>query len=885
MRTMKKQTIEDLRLEEGKDLPVPSYKKWGPYVSERAWGTVREDYSWNGDAWRYFPFEEAHKKVYRWGEDGIAGWCDRYQVLTFAPAFWNGKDPILKERLFGLSSPEGNHGEDVKECYYYLDGTPSHSYMKYLYKYPQNEFPYKQLKEENQRRGSHDPEFELVDTGVFADNRYFDIFIEYAKNNAEDICIRIEACNRSNDSAPLHLLPQIWFRNQWAWGDVRKNEPVITEELTGNETLCLVADDSELASPASLDVDYHLGKRYCYASSGGTLLFTNNEDLTTSKGFQKDAFNRYIIHNESTINTEKKGTKAGFHYVFDAIAGNSSVVIYLRLTDRPLASPFHEIAQIFADRKAEADAFFDTIYPPLATEDERLIQRQAIAGMLWAKQFYYFDVNLWLEGDKAEAPPPENRKYIRNQHWRHVNSMRILSMPDKWEYPWFAAWDLGFHCLTLGLVDIEFAKEQLWLLLFEQFQHPNGAIPAYEWEFSDLNPPVQAWAALSIYKMQKERSGVKDLTFLKKCFFKLLINFAYWVNKVDSSGCNVFEGGFLGLDNITLIDRSKENNMDAMLKQSDGTGWMAKFSLNMMRIALELSSADGSYEFLATKFFQHFVYIADAMKKMGNKKYSMWNEEDQFFYDVLVYPDGNVSQFRIRSLVGLIPLFAVDVLSEAELDSFPEFKKNFHWFLKNRQRLTDECALPVMKDGKRHYLLTLVSENHLKSVLKYLWDPNEFRSTYGFRSLSKIHEKQVFHYKDMHVGYEPGESMTRLKGGNSNWRGPIWFPTSYLILQSLKTYAEVFHFQTQVGEEPGVDLHQMTQSFADRMIALFAKDPSGLRPFFGAAFPFSKDPHFQNHILFNEFFHGDTGLGLGASHQTGWTGLVANIIDEFRRQR
>ncbi len=882
---MRKKTKEQQRLEDKGSGPVPTWDKWGPYVAERSWGTVREDYSWNGDAWRFFPFEEANQKVYRWGEDGIAGWCDRYQVLAFAPAFWNGKDPILKERLFGLSAPEGNHGEDVKESYFYLDGTPTHSYMKYLYKYPQAEFPYQRLKEENQNRGSHDPEFELVDTGVFTDNRYFDIFIEYAKKTSEDICIRIEVFNRGNESAPLHIIPQLWFRNQWAWGDERNPEPMITDETDQQKTLCFIADDSQLSSPPPLHFDYHLGKRYLYASEGGKPLFTNNENPSSNRGFYKDAFHRCIIHREATVNPEKKGTKAGLHYFFEAIPGKGSVVIHLRLTDKPLADPLKEIDQIIADRKKEADEFFESIYPATATEDERLIQRQAIAGMLWSKQFYYYDVNLWLEGDNRTFIPPENRKHIRNQHWRHLNSMRILSMPDKWEYPWFAAWDLGFHCQTLGLVDIEFAKDQLWLLLFEQFQHPNGAIPAYEWEFSDLNPPVQAWAVLKLYQMEHEQKGIKDLKFLKKCFFKLLINFAYWVNKVDSSGSNVFEGGFLGLDNITLIDRSKELGMESTLKQSDGTGWMAKFSLNLMRIALELAREDSSYEFLATKFFQHFVYIGDAMKKMGNKKFTMWSDEDNFFYDVLVYPDGNFSRFRVRSLVGLIPLFAVDVISEEELSEFPEFKKNFIWFLKNRGELTSECIISVIKEEKKHYLLTLVNEDHLKSVLGYLWDPKEFRSEYGFRSLSKFHEGNVFHYKDMHVGYEPGESLTRLKGGNSNWRGPIWFPTSYLILESLKTYGEIFkdNLHVKVGEEPAVNLQEMSSSFADRMISIFTKDATGKRPFFGPSFPFAKDPYFQDHILFNEYFHGDSGHGLGASHQTGWTGLIANIIHEFRK--
>jgi hypothetical protein len=697
--------------------------------------------------------------------------------------------------------------------------------------------------------------------------------------------VRIEAFNRGADCASLHLIPQLWFRNQWAWGEQRGAEPIITDESASQGCLCLLADDQNLLSPKSLDFDYHLGKRYLYATEGGELLFTNNEDPNTAQSFFKEAFHQKIIHGKDGVNPQLRGTKAGIHYQFESIPGQGSVVIYLRLTNKPFGRPLSDIESIIRKRKEEADAFYETIHPARATQEERLIQRQALAGMIWSKQFYYYDVNLWLQGDRPSLPPPENRKKIRNNHWHHLNSMRILSMPDKWEYPWFAAWDLAFHCLTLGLIDIEFAKDQLWLLLFDQFQHPNGAIPAYEWEFSDLNPPVQAWAALKLYQMQQEQTGVKDLAFLKKCFFKLLINFSYWVNKVDSSGCNVFEGGFLGLDNITLIDRSKEGGFGATLKQSDGTGWMAKFSLNLMRIALELAKEDVSHEALATKFFQHFVYIAAAMKKMGNKNYSMWSEEDHFFYDVLVYPDGNFSRFQVRSLVGVIPIFAVDVITEKELEDVPGFREKFLWFLHNRKELTQECVIPVQKAGAQQYVLSLVSEDHLKGVLSYLWDPNEFRSEYGIRSLSKFHEQHPFHYRDMNVGYEPGESKTRLKGGNSNWRGPIWFPTSYLILESLKAYTNVFpsDFQIQAGSEPAVSLKEMTTSFANRMIGIFTKDSTGKRPLFDPKFPFARDPYFQDHILFYEYFHGDTGQGLGASHQTGWTGLIANLIDEFRK--
>lgn len=872
---MVKKTAEHLRLADNAQTPVPHWYKWGPYVSERAWGTVREDYSKNSDAWNYFPFEEAHKRVYRWGEDGIAGWCDRYQTLVFSPAFWNGQDPILKERLFGLPSAKGNHGEDVKECYYYLDGLPTHSYMKYLYKYPQKSFPYEQLAKENAKRGLHESEYELIDTQIFQDNRYFDIVIEYAKESAEDLCIRIEAFNRGPDPAPLHILPQLWFRNQWSWGDQPLPEPKIV-----NAHGCLLADDSHLISPENLPFDYHLGKRYLYASSGGKALFTNNETPSAENTFCKDAFHRAIINKETCTNPKEEGSKACIHYFFESVPAHGSVAVHLRLTNQRLTDPLKKVDSTIYARKKEADEFFAAIHPSQATAEEKMVQRQAIAGMLWTKQYYMFDVNLWLEGDNAHFPPPPERQNGRNKHWRHLNSMRILSMPDKWEYPWFAAWDLAFHCLTFGLVDIEFAKEQLWFLLFDQFQHPNGAIPAYEWEFSDLNPPVQAWAALHLYSMQKEQTGSGDLAFLKKCFFKLLMNFSYWVNKVDSCGSNVFEGGFLGLDNITLLDRSEELGHGLMLKQSDGTGWVALFCLNLMRMALELAKEDSSYEALATKFFQHFVYVAHAMKNMGDKKYSMWNEEDGFFYDVLIYPDGNVSQFRVRSLVGLIPLFAVEILTVEELNLFPRFKEEFLWFLKNRKELTKECA----EDRGDQYLLSLITPDHLERILKYVWNPAEFRSEYGLRSLSKFHETSPFIYKAMQVGYEPAESLHRIKGGNSNWRGPIWFPTSYLLINSLKIFARAFgdEFKIAIEGEMPVNLNEMAESFGNRMISLFTLDRSNRRPFWGSDFPFAADPHFKNHILFYEYFHGDTGKGLGASHQTGWTGLIANLIHDFR---
>jgi hypothetical protein len=876
-------TEEQKRLLDNQQTPVPKWYKWGPYVAERSWGTVREDYSEDGNAWNYFPFEKSHKKTYRWGEDGIAGWCDRYQILVFSPAFWNGKDPILKERLFGLSSQEGNHGEDVKECYYYLDATPTHSYMKYLYKYPQEGFPYELLKTKNANSTTIEPEFEITDTHVFADNRYFDIVIEYAKENPEDLCIRIEIFNRGPESASLHVLPQLWFRNQWSWGETPLPKPHITEGT--QSTPCLIADDEAMLSPSNLGFNYHLGKRYLYGMPGGSSLFTDNETAGDDHKYSKDAFHESIIQKKESTNPQKEGTKACFHYFFPDIPSNGSQTLYLRFSPSLLENPLKGIDSIITKRQKEADAFYETIHPLKATKEEKKVQRQALAGMLWSKQFYLFDVNLWLKGDNSHWLPPANHSRIRNIHWRHLNSMRILSMPDKWEYPWFAAWDTAFHCLSLALVDIDFAKEQIWLLLFDQFQHPNGAIPAYEWEFSDLNPPVQAWAAYRLYEMEKEQRGVEDRLFLEKCFLKLLLNFTFWVNKVDSSGCNVFEGGFLGLDNISLIDRSIELAKEGILKQSDGTGWMAMFCLNLMRIALELAKSYPSYETMATKFFQHFVYIADAMKNLGNKQYSMWSEDDGFFYDVLVHPNGNFSRFRVRSLVGLIPLYAVEMISEQELDQFPQMKKDFLWFLNNRKDLTKDCLTYVIKDDQKLYVLSLVNENLLKHILRYVWDPKEFRSSFGLRSLSKFHELHPFSYKNTIVGYEPGNSIERIKGGNSNWRGPIWFPTNYLFLESLKKFSEIFGhtLQISVEGESSVYLDEIIKEFSSALISLFLPNEIGQRPFLGAEFPLIHDPHFKDHLLFYEFYHADTGQGLGASHQTGWSGLVANLIDEYRK--
>jgi hypothetical protein len=880
---MSKKTIEHQRIDEDyQHVLVPKWQKWGPYLSERSWGTVREDYSEDGDAWNYFPHDRAPMRAYRWGEEGIAGWCDRYQVLCLAPVFWNGVDSILKERLFGLSIFEGNHGEDVKEVYYHLDATPTHSYMKYLYKYPQAKFPYEQLREENQKRTTHDMEYELIDTGVFEEGRYFDVVIEYAKQEGEDLCIKVEVFNRGPDSASFHYLMQLWFRNQWAWGEEGLQEPEIKK---GGQGVCLVADDRKMAPPAHLLQQYILGERYLYGPDGGKPLFTNNETFKDQPGYYKDGIQRHLIEGQASVNPEERGTKACLHYKFDAIAPGKSQVLLFRFTDKPMEKPLDEVESIVQKRKEEADEFYETIHSENITEEEKRVQRQALAGVVWSKQSYLFDVNQWLKGDKASAPPPESRQKIRNFHWQHLNSMRILLMPDKWEYPWFAAWDHAFHCLTYALLDIQYAKEQLWLLLFDQFQHPNGQIPAYEWEFSDLNPPVQAWAALRLYLMEEEKTGKKDRAFLEKCFHKLILNFTWWVNKVDNSGNNVFEGGFLGLDNITVLDRSEKLPGGAVLQQSDGTGWMAMFSLNLMRMALLLAEENKTYESLATKFFEHYVYIAHAMKKRGNRDYEMWSDRDGFFYDVLTYPDGTYSKFRIRSLVGLIPLYAIEILHEDNIQHFPEFARNFHWFMNNRKDLVEACIIPTTKDNKKHYVLTLMNHDQLQSVLKYVWDPEEFRAKYGLRSMSRFHEKNPFVFKENQVGYEPAESLYRVKGGNSNWRGPIWMPTTFLLVNSLKKLTEAYEENITVtfkGEEP-VDIEAMASCFAKRVVSIFLPDKDGKRPVFGPAFPYHSDPYWKDHLLFYEYYNPEDGRGMGSCHQTGWSALVANFIDEFCR--
>ncbi|MBC7932103.1 MAG: glucosidase, partial [Rubrivivax sp.] len=815
--------------------------------------------------------------------------------ICFSLALWNGRDPVLKERMFGCVGSEANHGEDVKEYYFYLDSTPTHSYMKYLYKYPQAEYPYGKLIQENRGRGSG-PEYELLDTGIFDEDRYFDVFVEYAKAGPEDIVVRIEAFNRGPEDAPLHILPHLWFRNNWAWWPEARPEPNITNGPSGEGFVSIKASDETVGPMPGLPFNYQLGERFLYADAGGLALFTFNETnnpriwgqgAESRKPYVKDAFHRHVVDGEPAVNPEQFGTKACFHYESLNVPAGGSVVVRLRLTDTKMDAPLADADEIIDLRRREADEFYEEIHPPKASDDERRVQRQALAGMLWTKQIYIYDVNVWLDGDNPAWPPPESRRSIRNSHWKHLNSMRVLSMPDKWEYPWFAAWDLAFHCAPLAIVDPEFAKEQLWLLLFEQFQHPNGQLPAYEWEFSDLNPPVHAWAVWRVYNMDRVRTGKADRLFLEKCFHKMLINFAWWVNKVDSKGNNVFEGGFLGLDNITVVDRSQPLPHGARLEQSDATGWMGMFCLNLMRIALELAKENKAYEGLATKFFQHYAYIGAAMKHMGGADFQLWDESDHFFYDVLRYADGTYHKFRVRSLVGLIPLYAIERLEEDWIEPFPEFHSNLHWFLNNRQDIVQRCVTTLEQGGKRVHILAIVNPEQMRGLLERIWDPAEFRSDYGLRSLSKYHEHHPFRFGQAQVGYEPAESREMLKGGNSNWRGPVWLPTSFMMIESLrklgKAYGPKVTIESSVEGEPPVTLEEMARGFADRLINIFTRDGDGRRAAHGWYDKFQNDPHWRDLVLFYEYFHGDTGMGIGASHQTGWSGLVASLIDEWRR--
>lgn len=871
------------------------WKCWGPYVSERAWGTVREDYSADGSAWDYFPFEHAVSKAFRWNEDGIAAICDRRQRICFGLSFWNGRDPILKERLFGLAGPEGNHGEDVKEYYYYLDSTPTHSYMKYLYKYPQAVFPYDNLKEENRRRDKSQPEFELIDTGVFEENRYFDIFIEYAKADFDDICIRVTAFNRGDQAAGLHLLPTIWFRNRWSWYN-EFDRPELKQIETGINELSAI----HLTEP-------HRGQFRLTCADADQLLFTENDTnfeklygAENRADYVKDGINDVIVDGrEDAVNPDNKGTKAAACYALEIDAGGSET-IYLRFSAENNRLEFDDrdefvasCGKVFDERLAEADEFYASVIPANLNEDAQNVMRQSLAGMLWSKQYYHYVVKTWIEGDPGFPAPPPERVEGRNGHWSHLYNDDVVSMPDKWEYPWYAAWDLAFHCIPLALIDSDFAKRQLVLLLREWYMHPNGQIPAYEWAFGDVNPPVHAWAALRVYRIERKQKGTGDRDFLEKIFHKLLLNFTWWVNRKDSGGNNVFEGGFLGLDNIGVFDRSAELPTGGRLEQSDGTSWMAMFCLNMLAIALELGREDKVYEDVASKFFEHFVYISDAMNNVGDEQAQLWDESDGFYYDVLRLPDNHNYPLKVRSMVGLIPLFAVETLEENWLEKLPEFKKRTDWFLKNRPDLTDEIACLHAEGKNKRRLLAIVTPERLRRVLSVMLSEKEFLSPYGIRALSRIHETNPYFLsvgdQEYRVDYEPGESKSGMFGGNSNWRGPIWFPMNYLMIESLQKFNHYFGDDFKIafptGSENMLNLWDVSRELEKRLTHIFLKDGDGRRAVFGSCEKFQQDDHFRNYPLFYEYFNGDDGKGLGASHQTGWTGLLGKILKQIGEYR
>jgi hypothetical protein len=876
-------TKEEIRLEEDRQRKA-NWKRWGPYLSERQWGTVREDYSPYGNAWEYFPHDHARSRAYRWGEDGLGGICDRHQYICFALALWNGKDPILKERLFGLTGNEGNHGEDVKEYYFYLDSTPTHSYMKYLYKCPQAEFPYARLVEENRRRGRRDLEFELINTAVFDDNRYFDVFIEYAKAEPDDILIRIEAINRGPAPAELHLLPTIWFRNTWSWGlDERKPR--------------LRRDESVEIATIKAD-HYYYGSRWLYCEGSPELLFTENEtnskrlfNLENDSPHVKDSINDYIVHGLKTaVNPAGSGTKGSAHYTA-TLAPGAAFAARLRLTHispssgQPLDGNFD---RIFATRQAEAKEFYRTVIPDSTAPDGKSVMCQALAGLLWSKQFYHYDVNRWLKGDPAGAEPRRERFNGRNHEWKHLYNADVISMPDKWEYPWYAAWDLAFHCIGLALVDPDFAKEQLILMTREWYMHPNGQLPAYEWAFGDVNPPVHAWAAWRVYKVEKKRRGKGDRRFLERVFQKLLLNFTWWVNRKDANGRNVFQGGFLGLDNIGVFDRSAPLPTGGYIEQSDATSWMGMYCLNMLAIALELARENPAYEDVASKFFEHFVYICRAMNDIGGEGIELWDTKDGFYYDVLHHPDGHAFPLKVRSMVGLIPLFAVETLDPQVVDHLPGFKRRMQWFIENRPELSERFETESTEQGPRRFL-SLINRQRLKRVLRYMLDENEFFSPYGIRAVSRFHRDHPYRLKvdgmEYRVDYEPAESSTGLFGGNSNWRGPVWFPVNFLLLESLQKFhyflGDGYKVECPTGSGHMSNLWEVAGEISQRLTRIFLRGHDGRRPVFGGTEKFQTDPYWRDLIPFYEYFHGDNGAGIGASHQTGWTALVAKLIQQY----
>jgi hypothetical protein len=862
------------------------WRRWGPYVSERQWGTVREDYSEGGDAWAYFPHDHARSRTYRWGEDGIAGVCDEKQRVCLALALWNGRDPILKERLFGLTNAEGNHGEDVKEIYYYLDALPSHSYLKMLYKYPQGEFPYDHLVAENHRRGKNDPEFELLDTGIFDEHRYFDVFVEYAKAGPDDILMRVTAHNRGPDAADLHILPHVWFRNTWSWS-VDAEKPTLTQTSRGEITV---------KHPA-------LGEYAVSIDGAPTLLFCDNEtnarklfETEESPPFPKDVFHDYIVAGKTdAVNPRHEGTKAAAHFLV-TIASGGSTTVRLRFAKTRSTEPFGEFDEVFADRQREADEYYADLQADVHHADAKLVQRQAFAGMIWSKQFYDYDVNIWLKGDPTQPAPPKERRHGRNNEWLHVNNADIISMPDKWEYPWYAAWDLAFHCIPLALLDAEFAKGQLVLLTREWYMHPNGQLPAYEWKFDDVNPPVHAWAAWRVFQIdRKHRGGCGDLEFLERVFHKLMLNFTWWVNRKDADGRNIFQGGFLGLDNIGVFDRSAPLPTGGYINQADGTAWMAMYCLNLMRIALELAIHNHVYEDIATKFFEHFLGIAEAMTKIGQNEHAgvgLWDEEDEFYYDELNLPDGSMHRLKIRSIVGLIPLFAVETLEPELLHRVPQFALRLNYYLKTRPDLCKLVSRWHEPGRGERRLLSLLRGHRMKMLLCRMLDETEFLSDFGVRALSKAHEKHPYEFRSggkvNRVDYEPAESRSNLFGGNSNWRGPIWFPVNYLIIESLQKfhhyYGDDFKVECPTGSGTFMTIHEVSEELTRRLARIFLRDADGRRAVFGDDERLQADPHFKDYVPFYEYFHGDTGRGVGASHQTGWTGLIAKLFRPRRKE-
>ena len=882
-------TAEHRRLEEAREggTAPKKWRRWGTYLAERQWGTVREDYSPDGEAWDYFPFEHAHTRAYRWGDDGLLGFCDNRGLVNFSFALWNGVDPILKERLFGLTGKEGNHGEDVKELHWYEDATPTCSYARALYKYPQRPFPYEETRRQARAASRLDPETEVFDTGVFDDDRYFDVRVEYAKEDCNDVLMRITATNRGPEPAPLVILPQLWFRNTWTWRTDGAKPELFALEPFGDVHVVETVQE-------------HLGHYWLYVEGAQELLFTENESNAAKLWHSpnraphvKDAFHEAIIHRRrDVVNPDQRGTKVGARFSLFLLPGES-VSVRLRYTDKAQMRPFSDFDAIFEKRKHEADEFFEASAPSSLTPDEKHVFRASLAGLQWSKQYYAYEVERWLRGDPTNPPPPESRWSGRNAGWRHLYNSEVLSMPDKWEYPWYAAWDLAFHCIPLALVDPEFAKQQLTLLVREWYMHPNGQIPAYEWQLGDVNPPVHAWAAYRVYLIERRVFGRGDRAFLESIFLKLMLNFTWWVNRKDTAGRNVFEGGFLGLDNIGLFDRSKPLPGGGVLEQADATAWMGMYCLNMLDIALELARENPSYQDVANKFFEHFLLIAHAMNHIAGGNASLWDEKDGFYYDLIRRSSGETIPVRVRSMVGLTPLFAVSTLEPDTVERFPAFWKRARWFLKQRPELEEHCPLMEVPGRRERRLLALIEPDKLERLLARMLDENEFFSPHGIRSLSRVHEREPYELQidgqTFRVDYEPRESRTGMFGGNSNWRGPVWMPVNYLVIEGLQRYAHYYgdslKIECPTGSGKTMPLWDVAAELSRRLISMFTRGPDGTRPANGPRERVQRDPHFKDLITFYEYFHGDTGEGLGARTQTGWTALVAKLLEQSRLWR